>query len=605
MKAEEVRQKYIDFFKASPRNHKEINPSPLVLEGDATTLFTSAGMQQLVPYLSGKAHPMGKKLVNSQPSLRTQDIEEVGDNRHTTFFEMLGNWSLGDYFKSEQLSWFWEFLTKKLNLPKERLWVSVFAGNNQVPKDEESISVWKKLGVPSEKIHEYGVDKNWWSMTGAPELMNQGDIGGPDSEVFFEFTQVKHVPKFGKECHPNCECGRFLEIGNSVFIQYAKAQDDSLEELPQKNVDFGGGLERITAAVIDTPDVFKTDLFLPALNEVSRKLQTDEYGTSEIVDRDLRIIAEHMRAASALISSDVVPGNKNQGYVLRKLLRRAVLHARFVDKSGKLELPKIDFSKYDIPLPFKPVADVDAVIQKETQKFTKALDSGMRKLRDEIIKKGKISSSLIFDLYQTEGFPVEATLEVAASDNINISNKAIVETNNLIEQHKEKSRTAGRGMFKGGLADHSPETIKLHTATHLLHWALRKVLGEHVAQQGSNITAERLRFDFSHKQKLTKDELQKVEDLVNEKIDEDLQVHKTIEDKKEALKSGAIAYFAETYPDKVSVYTVGNDVNADWVSKELCGGPHVTRTSDIGHVRIKKQEKIGAGLVRIYMEIAG
>lgn len=629
MKSDEIRKKYIKFFKASPRNHKEIDPSSLVLEGDATTLFTSAGMQQLVPYLSGKKHRKGKRLVNSQPSLRTQDIDEVGDNRHTTFFEMLGNWSLGDYFKEEQLSWFWEFLTKELNLPKERLWVSVFAGDNQVPKDQESIDIWKKLGVPKEKIHEYGVKENWWSMTGPPSKMSQGDIGGPDSEVFYDFGEDlnfhEHSPWKKQKCHPNCECGRFLEIGNSVFIEYSKSQDGSLKELPQKNVDFGGGLERIAAAVKDNPDVFMTDLLKPIMDEViksyfsgifdesleypvgaslfSNNKEAEEF--KKRTKESVRIASDHIRASVFIAREGVVPSNKEAGYVLRRLIRRAVLKLEplrkgiMADSDYTHSFNKVIGAVIDVykGLYFqneKQNGQINQTIRDEVANFGKTLRKGLKIVENT----DKVTGKVAFDLYQTYGFPLEVTSEIFSEKGQKIDQK---EFKQEFEKHKEKSRAASAGMFKGGLADASEEVVKLHTATHLLHWALRKVLGDSVRQEGSNITKERLRFDFSHPQKLTEKEVKKVEDLINQKIEADLPVHKTTEDKDGALKSGALAFFKETYPDKVSVYTIGKDPNKDWVSKELCGGPHVKATSKIGRVRIKKQDKIGSNLIRMYV----
>lgn len=600
MKADEVREKYIEFFKSKPRNHKEISPSPLVLEGDSTTLFTSAGMQQLVPYLSGKKHPKGKRLVNSQPSLRTQDIEKVGDNRHTTFFEMLGNWSLGDYFKGEQLAWFWEFLTKELGLPKEKLWVSIFKGDKQVPRDEESFEIWKKLGIPEKRIIEYGVEENWWSTTGTPSEMTQGDIGGPDSEVFYEFTQIKHDAKFGKVCHPTCECGRFLEIGNSVFIQYVKKEDGSLEELPQKNVDFGGGLERLTAAANDNPDVFQIDIFSSIIKEIE-KVSFKKYKENNSRSA-MRVIADHLKATTFIIVNGVVPSNKQQGYVLRRLMRRAAVKMFELDKDltpipafqGVAEevLRVYDGTYFERSRDRKVVR---SVIEDEINRFADSLDRGLKEL--EKARKEQLNTLFAFNLYQTHGFPFEVSKELIEKKGGKVKKE---EFDRILQGHRKLSRKASVGLFKGGLADHSGEVIKLHTATHLLHWALREVLGKSVHQEGSNITKERLRFDFSHQQKLTESEIKKVEKLINEKIKEDLPVHKSVEEKEKALKSGALANFAETYPEKVSVYTIGKDLKQNWVSKEVCGGPHVKTTSEIGRVRIKKQEKIGAGLLRIY-----
>jgi len=575
MTSAEIREKFIKFFEK--RQHVQIEPSPLVLEGDPTTLFTSSGMQQLVPYLMGKPHPKGKRLVDSQPCFRTVDIEEVGDSRHLTFFEMLGNWSLGDYFKKEQLTWFWQLLMEELALPKEKLYVAIFKGTKGVPKDEESAKIWRKLGVPRQKIFYYGVRENWWSRSGTPNQMPPGEIGGPDSEVFYEFTQIKHDPKFGKECHPNCQCGRFLEIGNSVFIQYHKKKDGRLEELSQKNVDFGGGLERLTAAVNDHPDVFQIDLFKPIIKKIE-EVSGKPYQENK---ESMRIIADHLRASAALISDGVVPSNKLQGYVLRRLIRRAAVRMRKL--KGSLE-------KTDLNLDQK--GRVASIIEGELARFERTLERGLREL--EKIKK--MDGKKAFDLYQTYGFPFEVTMELFADRGQKIKRD---EFEREFKKHQELSRTTSAGIFKGGLADGGEAATRLHTATHLLHAALRKVLGEHVQQKGSNITRERLRFDFSHPAKLTKEEIKKVEDLVNEQIAKNLPVSYEVKDLKQALDEGALAFFGEKYGGKVKVYTIG-DSRDRWFSKEVCGGPHVSRTGEIGRVKIIKQEKIGSGVIRIY-----
>jgi alanyl-tRNA synthetase len=586
MTSDEIRRKFIDFFKSEPRNHREISPAPLIPPDDPTTLFTSSGMQQLIPYLTGESHAEGKRLVNSQPCLRLEDIDEVGDNRHTTFFKMLGNWSLGDYFKKEQLNWFWEFLTKELNLPEERIWVSVFEGTKRIPKDEESAKIWKEIGVPEERIHFYGVKENWWSRSGPPDKMPAGEIGGPDSEVFFEFTQVKHNPKFGKECHPNCECGRFLEIGNSVFIQYIKEKGGSLKELPQKNVDFGGGLERMVAAVNNNPDIFQIDVFKPVIETISKETGI-EYGKDEKTDRNFRIIADHFRAAIELIKEGVEPNNKLQGYILRRLIRKAALRVRdFPGDISSVGLSKnISNSMGDVK--------VSTVLAEEVKNFENVLDKG-----SQLVTKNKDIKP--FDLYQTYGIPFEVSQELFLKiRGEKLSKQDKEEFEKEFEKHQKLSRTASAGMFKGGLADKSEETKRLHTTTHLLHASLRKVLGDHVQQKGSNVTAERLRFDFSHPQKLTDEELKKVEALINEQIKKDLPVTQKTETFKEAKDEGALAFFGEKYGEKVKVYTIG-DPEGKWFSKEVCGGPHVAHTGEIGHVKIFKQEKIGSGLMRIY-----
>ncbi len=559
MDSNQIRSAYLKFFK--DKGHVIIPPAPLVPPDDPTTLFTSSGMQQLMPYLKGEPHPMGKRLVDCQPCFRAEDIDEVGDNRHTTFFEMLGNWSLGDYFKAEQLNWFWEFLLKVLKLDKDRLYVTVFEGGSGVPKDEESYAIWRKLGLPESHIFYYPAQKNWWSRSGTPDKMPAGEIGGPDSEVFYEFTEVKHRQKFGPKCHPNCDCGRFMEIGNSVFMQYEKQADGSFKPLPKQNVDFGGGLERLAAACQNTPDIFKIDIFQPLMQAINTKSLADS-----------RLIADHLRAASAMLNEGILPSNKKQGYVLRRLIRRAAI---------KLNDPQT-LTNYLGLLTTGEEARI--ILSDEINKFSHSLKEGVK-----ILNKAKIiDEALAFNLFQSYGLPLEV-IESVAKVKLNKD-----KFNGLLEKHSQKSRTASAGMFKAGLADHSETVTKLHTATHLLHAALRQVLGNHVRQEGSNITSERLRFDFSHPQALTPAEISKVETLINQKIKENLMVKKTIMDKNSALESGALAFFKETYPDKVSVYTIGN------FSKELCSGPHVDSTGGIGSVKIIKQESIGAGKRRLY-----
>lgn len=602
MLSAEVREKFIKFFEQ--RGHKRIDPAPLVLENDPTTLFTSSGMQPLVPYLMGEPHPSGsKRLVDSQPSIRLGDIEEVGDNRHTTFFEMLGNWSLGDYFKGEQLSWFYEFLTKELNLPKNKIWVSVFEGNDQVSKDVDSIEIWKKIGIPENRIYQYGVNKNWWSRSGTPDEMPVGEIGGPDSEVFFEFTDVKHNLEFGKTCHPNCDCGHFLEIGNSVFMQYKKIGGGKLEELPNKNVDFGGGLERITAAINNDPDVFKTDLFSDLIRQCE-KLYGVTYLESPKITRSMRIIVEHLRASAMLISGGVLPGNKTQGYVLRRLLRKALFHSyllnNFVFKD--LKIPSLDdLEKKNYPLKLGGISEIENIIKNEMDRFAYSLRDGVKILQREM-RNGKINGKLAFDLYQTNGVPIELTLEILQGEGVSFTKTDKITFEAEFEKHKELSRTTSSGIFKGGLADHSPEVVKLHTATHLLLASLRKVLGEHVVQKGQNITKERSRFDFPNPEKLNEKELKEVEDMINDVISKKLPVSFEVMPKDKAIKTGAIHAFNEKYSDTVKVYYVGKSLESAF-SKEFCGGPHVVNTAEIGRVNIKKQEKIGSGLIRLYLEI--
>lgn len=573
MTPSEIIKKYISFFEK--RGHKRIQNSPLIPENDPTTLFTSAGMQPLVPYLLGERHPQGKRLVNVQNCFRAADLDEIGDNRHTTFFRMLGNWSLGDYFKGEQLTWVFEFFTQELNLAKEKLHVSVFEGDENIPKDSESFNIWKSLGIDEAHIHFYSADKNWWSLSGSPEKMKEGEIGGPDSEVFYEFTTVKHDAKYGDSCHPNCDCGRFLEIGNSVFIQYQKQIDGSLKELPNKNVDFGGGLERLVAATNDNPDIFQTDLYLPLIDQLSTLLGVNYQGDSKIA---LRIIVDHIKAAGSLIKNDVIPSNKLQGYLLRRLIRRAAVQIRLI--TGNTE----DIFKLE-------QLDPEINIGDELQKFSNTLDRGLKELASFKSIDGKVA----FDLYQSFGFPFELTEELARKKGLKINRDQFKDQ---FEKHQELSRTASSGMFKGGLESTGEKEIKYHTCTHLLHQALRTILGNEVIQRGSNITPERMRFDFSYSDKLTEEQLKEVEQLVNQKIKEDLHVTHTEMLKDEAEKTGAIHAFGAKYGDKVTVYSVGD------FSKEFCGGPHVEHTNVLGQFQIIKQESAGAGIRRIYANLS-
>lgn len=570
IKASEIRDKYLKFFES--RGHVILPSAPLVPENDPTTLFTGSGMQPMLSYLLGEPHPLGTRFVDSQKCFRAQDIEEVGDNRHDTFFEMLGNWSLGDYFKKEQLSWFYEFLTKELQLSPEKLYVSVFAGDTEIPRDEEAAQLWKKLGISENHIFYYDDKKNWWSRSGPKANMPVGEPGGPDSEVFFEFTDVKHDPKFGEKCHPNCDCGRFMEIGNNVFMTYKKTTT-GFEMLEKKNIDFGGGLERLAAAVNNDPDIFKTDLF---------SLIVDALG-GEINPKN-RIIADHIKASVFLIADGVVPSNKAQGYFLRRLLRRAMVKMK---SNFSTDIVDVVVKTYD-QTPYFKNADlglIKKIISEENKKFEKTLHEGLKML-------DKVSP---FDLYQTYGFPIEITEELYKEKGLLLDKK---EFETKLREHQELSRTASAGMFKGGLADQSEATTKYHTATHLLHAALRQVLGTHVSQKGSNITSERLRFDFSHPEKLSEDEIRKIEDLVNEKIEENLKVERKEMPKTQALAEGAMAFFPEKYPEMTSVYKIGD------FSKELCGGPHVNSTGEIGRIKIMRQEAVSSGIRRLYAKVS-
>ncbi len=593
MSADEIRSKYLSFFQKPPRNHKVIPSAPLVPENDPTTLFNSAGMQPLIPYLLGQPHPLGKRLVNSQKSFRSQDIDEVGDNRHTTFFEMLGNWSLGDYFKKEQLSWFYEFLTRELGLDPKKLYISVFQGNGSAPKDEESYGIWKSLGFPDDHIFYYDVSKNWWSRSGAPEQMTAGEPGGPDSEVFYDFG-IPHDAKFGKKCHPNCQCGRFMEIGNSVFMEYQKTSDGNIVPLPQRSVDFGGGLERFNAVVNGTPDIFTTDSFssiISIIEHVTKK----SYGKNIAETTSMRIVADHIRGAVMMMADGVVPGNKQQGYMLRRLIRRSMLHIRKLGLWGEWSyipaLVAAVINLYEDAYPeIVPKQDIiEKLFIDEASRFGKTIEKGLK----EIEKIPTLDGKQAFTLYETYGFPWEVTEEIARDKGQVVDR---VQFEDEFKKHQELSRTASAGMFKGGLADHSEETTELHTATHLLHAALRKVLGDHIGQKGSNITGERLRFDFSHPTKITPDELKTIEDLVNNAIAKNYQVSYVEMDKTEALAFGALGFFTEKYGDKVKVYTIG-------ASCEICGGPHVSFTGQLGHFTIDKEESASFGIRRIYAHL--
>jgi alanyl-tRNA synthetase len=592
MTTREIREKYLEFFKK--RGHIEITPSPLVIESDPTTLFTSSGMQPLIPYLKGESHPRGVRLVDSQPSLRLQDLEEVGDNRHTTFFEMLGNWSLGDYFKEEQLPWIWEFLTKELKLDPKKLYVSVFAGNDEIPKDTESFERWKKIGLPESHIHFYDAEKNWWSRAGIPSKMPVGEIGGPDSEIFFEFD-VPHNPEFGKICHPNCDCGKFLEIGNSVFMQFKKVSATKLSELPQKNVDFGGGLERIAAAVNNDPDVFKIDIFAEIIKKIEKEVGFN-YGTDLKRDRSFRVIADHLRASCNLLAEGVVPANKLHGYVLRRLIRRAMFHFHLLGSgiSGSAVSHIAESLRNEYPNINKNWLSITENLVAEATRFESALKRGLAKLTKAVSDGVDIDGKFAFDLFQTEGFPLELTLEILGQNGIKFTAEEKNEFESEFQKHKELSRSTSASMFHGGLAEASEETKKLHTVTHLLQAALRQILGEHVSQKGSHITSERLRFDFSHPQRLSEIEVKKVEDLINEQIKKALPISLKTETLPEAIAEGALHFFGEKYGKEVKVYSIGD------FSKEVCGGPHVGNTREIGRVRINKQEKIGSDVTRVY-----
>lgn len=622
MTANDLRSKYLEFFKKN--GHTIIPSSPLVPENDPTTLFTGSGMQPMVPYLLGQTHPEGTRIVDSQKCFRAQDIEEVGDNRHDTFFEMLGNWSLGDYFKAEQIAWIFEFMTSKsvgLGLDPQHIYVSAFRGEETIgiPKDTEAADIWKKLfssvgieakdvdfserdGMQGGRIFYYDAKKNWWSRAGAPSNMPIGEPGGPDSEVFYDFGAdlgLHEKSKWKDEpCHVNCDCGRFMEIGNNVFMAYIKT-DTGFIPLEHKNIDFGGGLERMIAAVNQNPDMFVSDSFAPIITKLE-ELTKQTYGSNEKLNFAMRIIADHIRAAVLLASDGIVPSNKAQGYFARRLVRRAIRFADTIGISNEFipEVVAVVIGMYETAYPNVKTQQqfiLDTLLTEE-KKFRKTLSKGLR----EIEKIEKLDGHVAFSMYETYGFPLELTQEIA------VERGQVVDSDQFqkeFDKHKVLSRTASSGMFKGGLADQGEVSLKYHTATHLLQAALRKVLGDHIGQKGSNITGERLRFDFSHPKALSPEEKQAVEDQINEWIKLDLPVTKEMMSKQDALKSGAIAFFIEKYPDTVSVYTVGKDAKSDWVSKELCGGPHVEHTGVIGPITIFKEEAVSAGVRRIYIKL--
>lgn len=619
MKAAELRQKYLDYFKS--QGHVVVPSASLVPENDATTLFTGSGMQPMVPYLLGEKHPQGTRIADSQKSFRSQDIEEVGDNRHTTFFEMLGNWSLGDYFKQEQIPWMFGFLTGELGLNPERIYVTCFRGNDElgIPRDEESAQLWQKLfsdkGVsaaigespevdgmrPGERIFYYNEKKNWWSRAGVPGNMPVGEPGGPDTEMFWDFGASLGLHEQSgwqdEPCHVNCDCGRFMEIGNNVFMEYVKT-DTGFEKLAQRNVDFGGGLERMLAAVGDDPDMFKIDL-LWVLVEYIEQVTGRRYGETSEVTKQMRVVADHIRGSVFLVSDGVIPSNKDRGYVLRRLLRRAMVAVRMlgsqVDWVPNAVAAVILTYKESYPELATNAAQITKVIEDEKNKFSATLDKGIKEFR-KIIDAHAVTGVDAFNLYQTYGFPWELTRDLAKEAGQSPDEE---EFKAEFKKHQDLSRTASAGEFKGGLQDHSETVVRYHTATHLLQKALRVVLGEDVWQKGSNITSERTRFDFTFPRKVTDEEKAEIERLVNDWIARDLPVKREVIPLEEARKRGAIGLFGEKYADTVSVYGVYDPATNEAVSLEFCGGPHVEHTGVIGKFKIQKEEAVSAGVRRI------
>lgn len=586
--ANQLRQKYIDFFVS--KDHTQISGASLIPENDPTVLFTTAGMHPLVPYILGADHPSGKRLTNYQKCIRTGDIEVVGDPHHLTFFEMLGNWSLGDYYKEEAIDFSYEFLTKVLGIDHELLSVTVFAGDEDVPRDEVAADAWRKHGIPSERIYFLPREDNWWGPA--------GETGpcGPDSEMFMDTGR----PACGPDCRPGCSCGKYFEIWNDVFMGYKKNADGSYSELERKCIDTGMGIERTVAVLQGKKSVYETEVFTPIIAGIE-KLCGKEYGHDEDVDISIRILADHVRTSVFILGDPkgMAPSNMGQGYILRRLIRRAVRHARKLGIEGTFlgELAVIVFGLYTEPYP-ELEENKNFILKElaaEETKFSETLQKGEREFEKMLpnLLKGtsrQLSGRTAFKLYDTYGFPVELTRELAKEHGFSVDEEGFKKA---FEKHQEVSRSGAEHQFKGGLADHSDKTTALHTATHLLHKALRNVLGEHVGQKGSNITVDRLRFDFTHPAAMTKEEIKQVEDIVNEQIERNLDITVESMTLEEAKEAGAIAFFEGKYGEQVKVYSIGD------FSKEVCGGPHVENTSTMGHFKIKKEQSSSAGVRRI------
>ncbi|HET7302605.1 MAG TPA: alanine--tRNA ligase [Candidatus Saccharimonadales bacterium] len=630
MNAQQIRAAYLNFFKQ--RGHTAIPRALLVPQNDPTTLFTGSGMQPMIPYLLGEEHPEGTRIVDSQTCLRAQDTTEVGDNRHTTFFEMLGNWSLGDYFKAEQVPWIFEFLTEVVGLDASKLYITCFIGAPQydIPKDTEAAELWAQLFAkkglsnnvadigseedgykrgmkPGERIFYYDGSKNWWSRNGDPEHTPVGDPCGPDSEMFYDFG-TPHNPEYGEHCHPNCDCGRFIEIGNNVFMAYRKEAEGVFVPLQKPNIDQGSGLERIAAAAIDDPDVFKISLMWPIIE----KLEQISGKTYDSNTNAMRVIADHLRAATFLAVDGIVPSNKEQGYVMRRLVRRAIMKSfnLGIEQNFLEELIPIITGLYEGDFP-EVVAKRDTVIAvliKEEKVFRQTLRKGLAELNKYVSRNQNggeaviVPGDFVFTLYDTYGYPLELSEEVIAMhEGARLSDdwKAVFETK--MAEQKARSQGATKGTFKGGLGGQTLQHKKYHTATHLMYQALRQVLGNHVIQRGSNITEERLRFDFSHDAKVTPEQIKQVEDIVNEQIAKDLPVFWKEYPTKQALEMGALGAFGDRYGDTVKIYQMGE--GDDRFSFEICGGPHVDHTGQLAeegkHFKITKEEASSAGIRRI------
>ncbi|NCC64938.1 MAG: alanine--tRNA ligase [Spirochaetia bacterium] len=588
MTANELRQKFIDFFVS--KNHAQISGSSLIPENDPTVLFTTAGMHPLVPYILGSDHPSGTRLTDYQKCIRTGDIEAVGDPHHLTFFEMLGNWSLGDYFKKEAIAYSYEFLTEVLDLDVSQLSVTVFAGDENVSRDDEAATTWESYGIPKERIYFLPREDNWWGPA--------GETGpcGPDSEMFIDTGRAA----CGPDCRPGCHCGKYFEIWNDVFMGYKKNSDGTYEEMERKCVDTGMGIERTIAILQGKKSVYETEVFQPIISEIER-LTKKTYGNAEDDDVSIRILADHIRTSVFILGDQrgVAPSNVGQGYILRRLIRRAVRHGHKLGIEGAFlgDLALVVLDLYHSPYP-ELLENKDFVLKElamEEAKFSETLAKGERefeKMLPNLLKGNsrQISGRTAFKLYDTYGYPIELTKELASEHGFTVDEQGFKEA---FEKHQQISRSGSEQKFKGGLADHSDKTTALHTATHMLHKALRTVLGEHVGQKGSNITVDRLRFDFTHHSAMTAEEVKKVEDLVNEQIQRNLPVSFETMSLEEAKEKGAIAFFDSKYGEQVKVYSVGD------FSMEVCGGPHVENTAQMGHFKILKEQSSSAGVRRI------
>jgi len=582
MKAGELKKKYLEFFKS--KKHAIIASASLIPEHDPTVLFTTAGMHPLVPFLMGQQHPLGKRLADVQKCIRTGDIDLVGDPSHLTFFEMLGNWSLGDYFKKEAIEWSFEFLTKVLGFDADKLSVTVFAGDKDAPIDDESASIWKKLGIPENRIHYLPKEDNWWGPAGTTGPC------GPCTEMFIDTGKRRCSP----ECKPGCGCGKYFEIWNDVFMEYNKVAEGKYEKLKQKNVDTGMGVERTIAMLSGKESVYDTEIFTPLFDKIKNLAESDNFSHEQ--QRSVRIIADHMKAATFILGDErgIVPSNVDQGYILRRFIRRSIRHGKLLGIEGGLcrQIAKvvINIYKKDYPELQKNEQKIMDELLKEEKRFRDTLEKGLKQF-EKIAAAGDISGKDAFLLFQSYGFPFEMVRELAQEKGIKVDEEGF---NTEYKRHQELSRVGAEQKFKGGLSEASEVTAKLHTATHLLGEALRKVLGDqNIKQKGSNITTERLRYDFNFDRKLTPEEIKAVEDEVNRVIDSEIEVVKEEMSPEEAVKKGAQAEFGAKYPAKVSVYSVGD------YSKEICMGPHISNTKELGHFKILKEESSAAGIRRI------